>query len=97
MNRVTSNLQVTIPRALAERHGIRPGDDGHFDEVGEFIRMMPADSGKSIKGLDIAARLRLFDAATVRQHAREVNRQARRVIGRGWTREELYERGSPDY
>lgn len=47
------------------------------------------------EGLDIDARLRLFDAATARQRARDAARQDRCGDTRGWTREELYERGRP--
>ena len=43
----------------------------------------------------LAAHLRLFDAATARQRAREADKEARHVAARGWTREELYERGPP--
>ena len=45
--------------------------------------------------LDRAARLRSFDEATARQEPRDrAGRRARRA-GRGWTREELYERARP--
>ncbi len=43
----------------------------------------------------LATRLRLFDAATARQRAREADREARHTAARGWTRVGLYERGSP--
>ena len=45
--------------------------------------------------LDKAARLRLFDASTVRQRKREANKKTRRPVARGWGREELYTRGGP--
>jgi len=46
------------------------------------------------KALD--GRLRIFDEATARQEEREHPRSAREVPppDRGWTREELYARGS---
>ena len=93
MAKVTSKLQVTVPKALAERYGIRPGDDIRFEESGEVIRVVPANAGAPTEGLDIEARLGLFDAATARQQTREAGRQARRASTRGWTREELYEHG----
>ena len=96
MSKVTGKLQVTVPKALAERYGIRPGDDIRFEEAGEILRMVPATAGALTEGLDIEARLRLFDAATARQRDREAGRQARRASTRGWTREELYERGRAD-
>ena len=95
MSKVTSKLQVTLPKALAARYGIAPGDDIFFEEAGEVIRVMPGDGGEAAGGLDTDARLRLFDASTARQRAREANRPARRGGSRGWTREELYERGGP--
>ena len=93
MAKVTSKLQVTVPKALAERYGIRPGDDILFEESGEVIRVVPANAAAPTEELDIEARLRLFDAATARQQIREAARQARRASTRGWTREELYEHG----
>ena len=96
MSKVTSKLQVTLPKALAERYGIEPGDDIRFEEAGEVIRVVPASIDAAARGLDTEARLRLFDAATDRQRARETGRPARRAETRGWTREELYERGLQD-
>ena len=93
MAKVTSKLRVTVPKALAERYGIRPGDDIRFEDSGEVIRVVPANAGAPTAGLDIEARLGLFDAATARQQTRKAGRQARRASTRGWTREELYEHG----
>ena len=87
MAKVTSKLQVTVPKAIAERYGIRPGDDIEFQAAGDTIRIEPA--GKR-EPLSVEERLRLFDEAT-----RRVRRQrwkGRPPKGRGWTREELYER-----
>ena len=96
MAKVTSKLQVTVPKALAERYGIRPGDDIRFEEAGENIRVVPAQANLPAEGLDIEARLRLFDAATARQRERQTGRQICRASTRGWSREELYERGRSD-
>ena len=93
---MTSKLQVTVPKALAERYGIRPGDDIRFEEAGEIMRVVPANAGVPREGLDVEARLRLFDAATERQRKRERRRRVSRTSTRGWTREELYERGLSD-
>ena len=93
MSKITSKLQVTIPKALAERYGIQPGDDVRFEDAGEVVRLVPAGAGTSPRGLDSDARLRLFDAATARQRARETGRRLRPAEARGWTREELYRRG----
>ena len=96
MSKVTSKLQVTVPKALAERYGIRPGDDIRFEEAGEIMRAVPASAGAPREGLDVETRLRLFDAATERQREREGQRRADLASTRGWTREELYERGHAD-
>ena len=93
MSKVTSKLQVTVPKAIAKRYGIRPGDEIRFEEAGEVIRVVPDEACTQNEGLDIATRLRLFDAATARQRARESGRPTRRADTRGWTREQLYEHG----
>ncbi len=93
MSKVSSKLQVTVPKAIAERYGIRPGDDIRFEEAGETIRVVPANARMQEKGLDTETRLRIFDEATGRQRAREAARSRPRVTERGWVREELYTRG----
>ena len=93
MSKVTSKLQVTVPKALAERYGIQPGDDIRFEEAGEVIRVVPSTAGQPTKVLDTESRLQLFDAASARQRTREASRSLRAASSRGWTREELYERG----
>ena len=93
MSRVTSKLQVTIPKVVATRYGIRPGDDIHFDASGEIIRVVPPGANVPAEGLDTKTRLHLFDSATRRQQKRDAGRPARHASERGWTRDELYERG----
>ena len=93
MSKVTTKLQVTVPKAIASRYRIRPGDDIRFEEAGEIIRVVPSGAGSPAVRLDVEARLRLFDAATARQRAREAPRSARCASSRGWTREELYRHG----
>ena len=95
MSKVTSKLQLTLPKALAVQYGIQPGDDVRFEGAGEVIRMVPDGADSVPAGLDVETRLRLFDAATARQEARQAQRGARGHSSRGWTREELYERGRP--
>lgn len=95
MAKVTSKLQVTVPKAVADRFGIRPGDDIEWVVDGTGIRVIrEADR----KALSVAERLKLFDEATARQQIR--NRAWRRqhrptaaVEDRGWTRAEVYTRG----
>ncbi|HSE94465.1 MAG TPA: AbrB/MazE/SpoVT family DNA-binding domain-containing protein [Methylomirabilota bacterium] len=92
MAKVTSKLQVTVPKAIADRYGIRPGDEIQWLAAGETIRVVPP--GRHPVRLDAATRLKLFDAATERQRRRQAARPkpiAR--AARGWHREDLYERG----
>jgi bifunctional DNA-binding transcriptional regulator/antitoxin component of YhaV-PrlF toxin-antitoxin module len=91
MAKVTSKLQVTLPKALAEHHGVRPGDEITWESAGDVIRVIPR--GRAA-GPDVQVRLRYFDEATARQRRRNRSRRAAAKGGtRGWTREELYERG----
>ncbi len=96
MSKVTDKFQIALPRALAERYGIRPGDEVRFEAANEAIRLVPANRSVSAAGLDVAARLRLFDAATARQQARQAEGGTRRAASRGWSRAELYDRGRSD-
>ena len=65
MSKVTSKLQVTIPKAVADEYGIRPGDDIEWVEAGETIRVVPSRRGRSAN--DLSKRLELFDSATARR------------------------------
>ena len=42
MAKVTSKYQVTIPKGIAEKYNIRPGDEVAWVEAGEVIRVIPA-------------------------------------------------------
>ena len=97
MAKVTSKLQVTLPKAVAEQYGIRPGDEIDFQPAGDFIRVVPPGRGRS-RRITLEERLRLFDEATARQERRQQSlpAEAAEVADRGWTREELYGRGEPD-
>jgi bifunctional DNA-binding transcriptional regulator/antitoxin component of YhaV-PrlF toxin-antitoxin module len=97
MAKVTSKLQLTLPKAIAERYKIRPGDDLDWLPAGEAIRVVKRDARKSVEPETVEQRLRLFDQATVRQRNREAVTHTRKTLAgahrRGWTREELYRRG----
>ena len=41
MAKVTSKLQVTIPKHIAEEYGIAPGDEVEFVPAGDSIRVIP--------------------------------------------------------
>ena|ERR1700689_296853 len=106
MARVTSKLQLTLPKKIAEEYKIRPGDDLDWLPAGEAIRVIKRNGSESIAPATIETRLRLFDQATARQVKRErtFKQRARgsrksgsavRATDRGWTREEIYHRGLP--
>ena len=91
MAKVTSKLQLTLPKAIADRHHIRPGDEVAVVSAGEAIRILPAGRRQLA---DPQRRLALFDQATARQAERNVaHAGAAPDADRGWTREELYDRG----
>ena len=92
MAKVTSKLQVTIPKKIADGYDIRPGDEIDWVPAGESIRVLPA--GERPSGRDPRRRLELFDQASTRQHSRGATASHPAPgDGRGWTREGLYERG----
>lgn len=91
---MTSKLQVTVPKVIAEQYGIHPGDDIEWVAAGETIRVIPP--GRRPPVADLERRLQLFDGSTARQRKRQTGRggpaPAKR---RGWTREDLYRRARP--
>ena len=92
MSKVTSKLQVTVPKALADRYGIRPGAEIHWEAAGDTIRVIPPR--QSARTPNRGAKLRLFDAATERQKTRQSGKLEKRAPKeRGWQREDLYDRG----
>jgi bifunctional DNA-binding transcriptional regulator/antitoxin component of YhaV-PrlF toxin-antitoxin module len=91
MAKVTSKLQVTVPKALADRYHIEPGAEIEWEAAGDAIRVIPARRRRA----DPASRLKLFDKATARQRERERSAGFARASERGWSREDLYERGRP--
>lgn len=90
---MTSKLQVTLPKALAERYRIRPGDEIEWEAAGDVIRVIPNQAAQA--ETDPAVQLRLFDEATKRQEERNLRWQDEKVDDRGWKREDLYSRGLP--
>ena len=67
MPKVTSKLQLTVPRAIADQYGIRPGDELQWIAAGEAIRVIPAEK-INLNGQErtVKERLELFDQATER-------------------------------
>ena len=96
MAKVTSKLQVTLPKRIAEAHGIAPGDDIEFESAGDVIRIVPGRR-RRYSEVSLAERLRLFDESTerLRRRAADLNLPEHPPEDRGWRRDELYERGKP--
>lgn len=96
MAKVTSKLQLTIPRAVAEKHGIEPGDELRVESMGRAIRLVP-EKHHSNAELGEEERRRLFDAWQSRIEERIRRWRAEHgelVVGeRDWKREDLYTRG----
>lgn len=97
MAKVTSKLQITLPKRIATQHGIAPGDEIEFESAGDVIRIVPARR-KSRSRLSVEERLRLFDEATARQdrRAEKLRLRTEPPQKRDWRREDLYDRDEPD-
>jgi len=109
MSKVTSKLQVTLPKAIADRYGVGPGSDVVFEPAGESIRVLVAREPGLVQSsaMSIADKQALLDAVSLRQMVRNRRHrlartaagrkakpgQSAKQAGRGWTREELYDRG----
>lgn len=95
MAKITSKLQLTLPKTLAKRFGVKPGDEVEWIAADDTIRLVLARDKATEPS--IAERLELFDQATHRQHEREHGEPtAPTPPDRGWSREELYDRGRAD-
>jgi AbrB family looped-hinge helix DNA binding protein len=106
MAKVTSKLQLTVPKVIADQYGIRPGDELDWIPAGENIRVeLVRRKAKAGRELSAKERLALFDANTKwldeiqAEELKEAKITATRTTreNRGWTREELYndDRGLP--
>jgi AbrB family looped-hinge helix DNA binding protein len=104
MPKVTSKLQLTVPKAIADQYGIRPGDELEWIPAGESIRVeLVRRKAQAGHELTTEEKLALFDAGTKRLnelHAEELTENQRNRVTRetrGWTREDLYndDRGLP--
>ncbi len=108
MSKVTSKLQLTLPKAVADQYGIRPGDELDWVAAGDSIRAIPRrPKGRRAAAANVEERLKLFHEMLARQREREARRTKRKPspakespwkpheIERGWRREDLYTRGFP--
>lgn len=90
MAKGASKFQVTVPKTIADRYSIRPGDEIEWIPAGDVIRVVPIRT--KAPSDDPAARVLLFDQATERHRRRPAPRK--NPLGdRGWTREDLCGRG----
>lgn len=89
MSKVTSKLQVTIPKTIAEAYGIRPGSTIRWVPAGDGIRVEP-ESTPAHSALSVEKRLALFDRMMKRIDRLPAPCTVPSGKGRGWTREELY-------
>ena len=102
MAKVTSKLQLTVPKVIADQYEIKPGDELEWIPAGDAIRVVHSKAVKR-QGRSREERLALFDQATRRQRRRETSPSADELpaqagwkpheIARGWRREDLYTRG----
>ena len=91
MTRITGKFQITLPKRLVDAYGMRVGDEVDVVAAGETIAIVPAGARRTV--LSPEERLRHFDEATQRQKARKRPRSGARTRDRGWSRDDLYDRG----
>jgi bifunctional DNA-binding transcriptional regulator/antitoxin component of YhaV-PrlF toxin-antitoxin module len=92
MSRVTSKLQLTLPKAIADLHHIQPGTEIQFESAIDCIRIY---IGKSRSALPLEEKLRLLGEARKRQQLRNKNfHRTAKPVRRDWKRDDLYQRGT---
>lgn len=106
MSTVSNDLQVAIPKPIAEQYGIAPGSDVEFVPAGGSIRLVPEgaatrpasdtapdDPDERVRQFDELMRwLRLSAEERAEEEAAWQRERAAVAAARGWTREELYDR-----
>ena len=105
MPKVTSKLQLTVPKKIADQYGIHPGDELEWIPAGENILVRLIGKARSGQELSKEEKLALFDAnlkwldEIQAEQLKEAKAKGTRITreNRGWTREDLYEppRGLP--
>ena len=95
MSKVSSKYQITLPRDLARSHQISPGEEVLFEEAGSALYLRRGVQHDKTANGSAQERIKSFDQASQRQEQRD-----RAYVGtssssgdRGWTRNELYQRG----
>ena len=69
---VTRKLQVTIPKKLADKTGIRPGDSVVFEETGNDAIILKKVAGSHEKSKEVERAIEEFgkDLARIRAHVK---------------------------
>ena len=94
MSKVTSSLEVRLPEEIVRQFGIKPGDELEWLPEGDEIRLILSSPENR---LSVEERLAVFEESIRLQRAREQKLgPIEPAEDRGWTREELYNRGSSD-
>lgn len=99
---MTSKLQLTVPKVIADQYRIRPGDELQWVAAGDTIRVVPPGKrGRHEKQHTLKERLELFDLATERQRDRQHTltkngSRSKPLSERGWTRADIYHRDLSD-
>ncbi|TAK00998.1 AbrB/MazE/SpoVT family DNA-binding domain-containing protein [bacterium] len=89
MSKVTSKLQVTIPKAIAEAYDIHPGSELRWVPAGDAIRV-ESEGAQVRSSLPVEKRLAHFVRMMKRIDRLPALPPVPHGEGRGWTREELY-------
>jgi AbrB family looped-hinge helix DNA binding protein len=91
MSKVTSKLQLTVPKVIADRYGIRPGDELEWMAAGESIRIeLGRSPSTAVQQLTPEEKLELFDRGSERLNKLQKEKMKRAgtaetaVNGRGW-------------
>ena len=91
MSKITSKLQITIPKMIADQYGLRPGDEVDWQVLGNSIRMVPLKPTRQ-RELSREERLRIFRETEAENKKRRFKVRPE-GSDRGWKREDLYTRG----
>lgn len=104
MAKVTSKLQLTVPKAIADQYGIKPGDELKWVPAGDAIPVIPVNPRRNQSHRrSVEERLELFRQMLELQREREAKPPKLEPykdrpwkpheIERGWRREDLYDHG----